>query len=249
MNADVLPTATRRRVTKCTAWLCAAVAAVSFLGYLPKFAPFVCLSLRNCFFPPFPKPWTLITGLFYADSVLSVGAACAELLLAAQILEPILGSREFVRVFTMCGVYAGLLIAALLAALYAATRNAALLSRAFAYTDAGIGGLLIIAAHRFFRMRVPTLCGALRIRELPFWALLIEALFCAFGRADGLISALFGMALSFCYVRWIALRDGRRGDSSFRLSALLPGGAGDDDANGAPAPAANPFRGAAHTVG
>lgn len=252
MNENPLPTATRNNTTKCSLFLCATIALVSFLGYLPKFAPFVCFSLRNCYSPKFPKLWTLVTGMFYIDKFFPGAMACMVVLMSARIVEPIIGSKEYLRVFVMCGFYSGILITLFLCAAYAATRNKEILERRFVYVEAGIGGILIVVAHRFYALRVPTLCGMMKVRELPFWVLFTEVLVSLFTKADGMISMLFGMILSYVYIRFIAKNGERRGYNTFDFDKLLPDFRPDDEQQANynnVNEQNNAFRGTAHTIG
>ena len=209
------------RTTRVSIGLVSMMGIVSFLGLLPKFAPFLVLS-GEAFFLPFPKVWVLFTGVFYHSSIFfGFFSALIFVFLAAQI-EPIMGSKEFLRIFIMIGFYSSFLTLIFILVMFLITGNALILERPFEMSGAPLSAYVMWMAHEFIDLKIPTLCGRARVRTIPFYLFLFEALTSLIGSCDGILAPLFGNLLMYLYLRFIKKNGNRRGDSSFSIDKLLP---------------------------
>jgi hypothetical protein len=216
--------------TKVSLGICIAMGVVSFLGYLPRFAPFCVLSVDSIV-SIFPKPWVLITSTFYSSSLFSGFLQAGMVVLIGRIVEPIIGSREYLRLFLMIGFFTNILmfVFALLASLIIA--DPMVKSRPFEVSSAPSTALLMTMAHLLRTVELPTMCGRLKIRLLPFYMYCLTLILGFISGPDILLASTFSLLLSYFYIRYIKKNGNTRGDPTFGIWKLLPDcGADADDA-------------------
>ena len=215
-------------LTRVSIGIIIAMGFVSFMGMLPRFTPFFVLTIAS-FFPPFPKPWVLITSTFYCSSIFSGIASVLALMVLGRVIEPVIGSREFLRVFVMIGFYTNLLTFFFAISMYLLTGEPLLLVRPFETGNAPMMALSMLMAQMLMDAKIPTACGTLKLRLMPFIMFCVSLLFSLLSPADGLLSSLFGGVLSYVYIRYIRKVGGVRGDPSFTIDKLLPAFSSTDD--------------------
>jgi membrane associated rhomboid family serine protease len=209
-------------VTKISIGIVAAMAIVSFLGYLPKFTPYFTLTLHS-FTLPVPKFWVLLTSTFYCSSLFSGVLSGVLLVLLAKVVEPIVGSKEFLRLYLMIGFFTNILVLLFAFIAYEITHEPLLLIRPFETRSAPSAAIMMTMANLFLTVDMPLPCGKLPIRLMPFISLCISLVMGVFSYADDLIASVFGTILSYIYIRFIKKRETGRGDPNFDITFLLPG--------------------------
>jgi hypothetical protein len=215
------PTLGSVTVTRISVGLCVAIGIVSAMGYLPTFSPCFILSLSSFRFP-IPKIWVLFTSTFYCRSIFSAILHGVFTILLAQFVEPVIGSREFLRVILMTGFTTNFLMAILAFLVYAMTGNPLLLVRPYESRGATSTAILMAFTHAFFSVTIPTPCFRFKVRYLPFYSFCLSALTSLFSHADDLIATVFGTVLSYVYIRFIKRQQGVRGDPAFTIARLVP---------------------------
>lgn len=208
-------------VTNVSIGICIAMGLVSFLGYLPRFTEFFVLTLHS-FALPFPKPWVLVTSTFYCSSLFSGVLSAIMVIAIGKIIEPMIGSREFLRLFIMIGFYTNILMIILAGFLYLLTGSDLLLYRPFETGNAPSAAITMTMTHLLMSVKLPTPCGNLKVRYLPFYMLCVHLLMSLFTPLDHLLSTIFGFGLTYVYIRHIKRNGNARGDPDFKLSKLFP---------------------------
>jgi hypothetical protein len=209
------------RITRVSIGICVAIGVVSVLGYLPRFRSFFVLSLRSFVFP-FPKPWVLITSIFYCRSFFSALMSGVLTVIAGMTIEPIIGSREFLRQFLMIGFFTNILVLIFAFLTFVLSRNPLLIERPFDTSGAPSTAIVIVLAHVLMPVEIPTPCCILKVRLFPFYSFCISAVMALFSKPDGLISTVFATVLAYVYRRYIKRSDGERGDARFDFRRLVP---------------------------
>jgi membrane associated rhomboid family serine protease len=222
-------------VTKLSIGICIAIASVTVLGWLPRFAPYFILSI-SAFRLPFPKVWVLITSTFYCSSFLSAVIAGVFVIMLGKVIEPIIGSKEFLRLFLMIGFFTNCLMLVFGFLAYVITSNSLILVRPFESHSAGSAAILMALAHALLPVEMPTSCCVLKVRLFPFHSLWISAVFALFSPPDDLIATVIGTVLSYVYIRYIKKNGDRRGDPTFVIEKLAPSCGGAEE----PSDPANP---------
>ncbi|OHS95195.1 hypothetical protein TRFO_02127 [Tritrichomonas foetus] len=207
--------------TKISIGLVVTMAIVSFLGMLPKFAPFIVLS-PSALSLPFPKFWVLITGTFYHDNLFFGFFYGLMFLLFSKSIEPIMGSKEFLRIFIMIGLYTNIAVLLFAGVMIALTGNLLIAQRPFITNSAPFSAYALFLAHEFIDLKIPTICGKANARTIPFYMFLVTLFMSLIGQCDGLLSSLFGNVLMYLYLRYIKKNGNSRGDPSFSPTKLLP---------------------------
>jgi hypothetical protein len=214
------------RITKVSIGICVATAIVSFLGYLPRTHPFFVLSLSS--FTSFPKPWVLVTSTFYCSGLFSGALFAILVLFIGRVVEPIVGSKEFLRLFLMIGLYTNILVVLFALAIYLAVGDRALLIRPFETHSAASSAIIMTIAHLLLPVEVPTRCCVLKMRLMPLIGFCISLVLGLFSKPDDLVATTFRTVIAFVYIRWIKKNGNTRGDPAFDVLKLLPACGGDD---------------------
>jgi membrane associated rhomboid family serine protease len=209
------------RITRVSIGICAAIGVVSILGYLPRFSTLFVLSLRSFTFP-FPKPWVLITSIFYCPSFFSALLSGVLTVMAGMTVEPIIGSREFLRQFLMIGFFTNILVLVFAFLAFVISGNPLLIERPFVTSGAPSTAIVVVLAHSLMPVEVPTPCCTLKLRLFPFYFFCISAVMGLFSKPDGLISTVFATVLAYVYIRYIKRSGGERGDRRFDFRRLVP---------------------------
>ena len=212
---------TNASFTRVSVGLVVAMAVVSFMGMLPRFMPYFVLTISS-FMLPFPKPWVLITGTFYCSSIFSGALSVFLLLMVGRTVEPIIGSREFLRMHVMIGFYTNILTLIFAVVMYFITSEPLVLVRPFETGNAPSSALMMLMAYLLIDVKMPTACGTLKMRLMPFMMFCVSLFFSLLSAADSLLSTVFGIVLSYIYIRYIRRARGVRGDPSFTIDKLLP---------------------------
>lgn len=217
--------------TKVSIIIVTTLVIVSFLGMLPKFSSYFVLSL-SAFSLPFPKFWVLITGTFYEKNILFGLFSALIIIMVAKKLEPLMGSKEFLRLYLAIGLYTNLLVLLFAGIVFLITKNSLIATRPFITSNAPMNSIFLYLAHEFITLKIPTMCGNIRVRMIPFYSFVLQLFFALFGQCDSLLTSIFSTMLTYLYIRYIK-RNGRiRGDPSFSISKLLPScGLNNDDGN------------------
>jgi membrane associated rhomboid family serine protease len=223
-------------VTKISIGICVAIALISVTGYLPNFAPYFILSLSSFSFP-LPKVWVLLTSTFYCSTFLSAILSGVLVIFLGKAVEPIIGSKEFLRLFVMIGFFTNCLMLLLAFAVYAATRNPLLFIRPYESHGATTTAILMSMAHVFLPVEMPTACCVVKVRLLPFYSFCVSVVMALFSQPDDLIATVIGTVLSFVYIRYIKKKGNERGDPEFTMGRLVPSfGAPEEEVGGRPDP-------------
>lgn len=213
---------------------------VTFLGMLPKLTSLFAL-VPSSFSLPFPKIWILLTATFYHENILFGLFNILIFLLFARQIEPLMGSKEFLRLFITLGFYTNILVLLFAAIMILITGNRLILQRPFITSGAPLSAMVIWLAHEFVDMKIPTMCGLAEVRAIPFYSFFVQLLFSLLGSIDGLITTIFSYVLTYLYIRYIKRNGLIRGDPSFSPLKLLPScctcfGDDDDDNDGPAVP-------------
>lgn len=215
-------------ISKTSVIIISLTAIISFLGMLPKLTAYVAL-VPSSFSLPFPKIWVLLTSTFYHENILSALFNIIIFVLIAKQIEPIMGSKELLRMFTMIGFYTNILVLFFAAVMVLITGNTLILDRPFITTSAPMPAMVIWLAHEFVDLKIPTMCGNMEFRLIPFYSFFIQLIFSLVGTIDGLLTSVFSYILSYLYIRYIKRNGHSRGDPSFSPLKLIPSCCDDND--------------------
>ena len=194
---------------------------ITFLGMLPKITPYVALT-PSAFSLPFPKIWVLLTATFYHENVLSALFEIIIFVLIAKQVEPLMGSKELLRMFIMFGYYTNILVLFFAAIIFLITGNYLILNRTFITSSAPIPAMVVWLAHEFIDLKVPTMCGNMKVRLIPFYSFMIQLIFSLIGTIDSLLTSVISYVLAYLYIRYIKRNGRTRGDPSFSPLKLIP---------------------------
>ena len=139
-------------LTKVATYLCVFTAIISFLGYLPRFQPYTIFQISNLF-NKFPKIWILLTSSFYTESLFSFVLHCISIIFSARIIEPIWGSKEFLRFVIMSSIYPNILIFIFSLSFYYATDQTMVLDRVF-LTNSALSNALFIGVSKALFLQI-----------------------------------------------------------------------------------------------
>jgi membrane associated rhomboid family serine protease len=206
-------------VTKISIGICIAIALVSITGYLPNFSPFFILSLTS-FLLPFPKLWVLFTSTVYCSTFLSAILSGVVVLLLGKVIEPIIGSKEFLRLFVMIGFFTNCLLLILAFVVYSVTGNPLLTVRPYESHGATTTAVVMSMAHALLPVEMPTACCVVKMRLLPFYSFCLSVILSLFSKPDDLIATVIGTVLSYVYIRYIKKMGDARGDPEFTIAKL-----------------------------
>ena len=187
------------------------------------------MSIFQSFGKPFTKNWILLIGILYYDNLLKGVLDGVLILMIGKIIEPMIGSKEFLRVYIMTGLYTNILMVIFVSVLYLITKYSELLSRPILTGSACQSAISMMLAHQLFPVQLPSMCGPIHIRMLPFMVLVISLIFALFTTFDDFVSTLFGTTLSYVYIRFIKKNGSRRGFPTFSLRKLIPFFSDDSD--------------------
>lgn len=201
---------------------------ITFLGMLPKLTKYVAL-IPSSFSLPFPKIWILLTSTFYHQNILSALFNIIIFALISKQIEPLMGSKELLRMFVMIGFYTNILVLLFAAIITLITDNTLILDREFITSSAPIPAMVLWLAHEFMDLKIPTMCGNMEVRLMPFYSFLIQLIFSLIGEVDGILTSIFSMILTYLYIRYIKRNGLSRGDPSFSPLKLIPTCCSDDN--------------------
>lgn len=221
----------RIHLSKISKILCAMTLLISFLSFLPNFSPF-------CTFIPasllFRVPFFLIFlfAIFQETSFFSILFTCLFILIAAQLLEPALGSREFLRIYLMSGFFTNVFVWIFAFIMYLLTQNELIMYRHFTTTKSISTGLIVTYVYVMKNYQSRKICGFIKLRHLPFYIILINSIISFFSmKCDSFLSSLCGFAVVYCYFRFIRRKRNQngvlsantpRGDPNFDIKKLIP---------------------------
>ena len=208
-------------LTKVATGLCILSAVVSFLGYLPRFQPYTIFKLENLL-NKFPKIWILLTSPFYYDSLFSFVLNCVVIVFLSRMIEPIWGSKEYLRFVIMSAIYPTLFIFIFVTLFYFITDQELVLTRVFNTSSTVSSALFIALSKVFFDVSIPTRCGNLKPRYLPIFSFSISVLLSFLDKCDSLLSTIAGYAWAILYIQKLQPHNGKRGNPEFKVENLLP---------------------------
>ena len=208
-------------MTKVATGMCVLSATVSFLGYLPRFAPYTVFQLSNLL-NKFPKVWILFTSAFYNDTLFTFLIQCVMFIYTARIIEPIWGSKEFLRFIIMSAIYPTLIIFLFAMTFYFATGFYLLPDRVFLTNSVLSGALLIAVSKVLYDVSIPTQFGNFKPKYIAFMSFTISVFFSVIGKCDSLLGNICGSAWALAYLKYLQPHNGVRGDSHFTILGLLP---------------------------
>ena len=208
-------------LTKVATGLCIATALVSFLGYLPRFQPYTIFQLSNIF-NKFPKIWILLTSSFYTESLFNFMLHCVALIFSARIIEPIWGSKEFLRFVILSSIYPNILIFIFVLSFYYATGQNMVLDRIFLTNSALSNALFIGIAKALYDVSLPTQFGNFKPKYIPFFSFTLSVFFASFSKCDSLLGNICGSFWAILYIKYLQPHNGIRGTSTFTVMGLLP---------------------------
>ena len=208
-------------LTKVATYLCVFTAIISFLGYLPRFQPYTIFQISNLF-NKFPKIWILLTSSFYTESLFSFVLHCISIIFSARIIEPIWGSKEFLRFVIMSSIYPNILIFIFSLSFYYATDQTMVLDRVFLTNSALSNALFIGVSKALYEVSMPTQLGNFKPKYIPFFSFTISVFMASFSKCDSLLGNICGSAWALAYLKYLQPHNGLRGDSNFSVLGLLP---------------------------
>lgn len=210
------------RMTKVSTGICIATAVVTFFGILPRFAPYAVIMPYKILFP-FPKPWVLFTGMFNSGTFFQAVMNCVFTILIGRSLEPLWGSKEFLRIYIMSGLYTSILVLIYAYIMIFITGYKIIGERVFYTNSAPTGSILMCFAIQLRKIVIPTQYLTIKVRLIPFYSFLFILLISLFSTMDSLLCTMISFTLAYIYMKYIKLHDnGQRGDEQLDLYDMLP---------------------------
>jgi len=209
-------------ITKVAKYLCFATAFVSFMGCLPVFAPYFVFK-PNSFVSGVPKFWILLTSSFYCEKLSSTFFQCFFIVMCSRTLEPILGSREFLRTYLINAFYSNILLITVIGMYYLFSNDGSMGNKVYDVSSAPLSALFIALANIYRKVEIPTPCGSFPLRYMAFISFCISALTTLVDSSDSFLSTFIGSICGFIYVKWLQPHENVRGSPEFTFLSLIPG--------------------------
>lgn len=150
----------------------------------------------------------------------------------SNFIEPILGSREFLRIYLICGFFTNILVVLFAFIMFLITQEIKILFRPFITSGSVFMGIIVAFIYVTYDMPSVKICGCIKLRYFAFYKILIDAFSSLISmRCDTLLSSFFGFCISYSYFRYIRRKRNQngtvssgtnRGDSQFKLESLIP---------------------------
>lgn len=217
--------------TKVSKFICSAILFVSFFSFLPNFKIFFTLIPASLFLT-FPRIWVLLFSIFQETSFFSMLISCLSIIMISNFIEPILGSREFLRIYLICGFFANIFVVIFAFLMFLLTQQKFILYRPFTTSGSVFMGIIVAFTYVTYNMPSVKVCGCVKLRYFAFYKILIDAFLSLFSmRCDTLLSSFFGFVITYCYFRFIRRKRNqngtissgtKRGDAQFTLESLIP---------------------------
>lgn len=217
--------------TKVSKFICISTLIVSFFSMLPNFRHFVVL-IPASFFLTIPRFWVLLSSIFQEPSFFSMLFSCLFIIMITNFVEPILGSREFLRIYLLCGFFTNIFVIFFAVLMFLITKEKIILFRSFATSGSSFMGIIVSFIYVTFSMTSLKVCGCIKLRYFAFYKIMADAFISLLTmRCDSLLSSLFGFIISFSYFRFIRRKRNqngtispgtRRGDPQFTIESLIP---------------------------
>ncbi|KAG1666228.1 hypothetical protein FOA52_011528 [Chlamydomonas sp. UWO 241] len=210
------------RLSKAIAALLIVVFAVDF--FVPSTSAYLALVPGRTL----PCVWNLFTAGFVTTDAIALVLNCAALILLARLVEPVYGSKEFLKFISIVNLSCGTAVFVVVYVVFAANPNGTLLYTEF-YGFQGIAMGLLVAVKQILGDQDAKLFGAIKIniKFLPGILLLAAtAGAAALGQSHQLGFLYVGALSSYVYLRYFQPQGetGARGDASesFRFSGFFP---------------------------
>lgn len=194
---------------------------ISFLAYLPLYQPFLVLSLWN-FVLPFPKPWLLLTSPFVCDEILPFVLSAFLLSQFSRFIEPVWGSKEFLRFYLIVGVLSSAFLLIYAGMIFLIIDDQALLKRKIDGQQAVLASFSMPIAQLLGHIDIPIMGHSFNLKLVPFISLVVSVLFMPFTGPDTLLGSIAGMVISYLYLRFMQPHQRGRGDRDFSVVTLIP---------------------------
>ena len=191
------------QLTKVSKFICIAILIVSFFSMLPNFKSFFSLIPASIFLT-FPRLWILLFSIFQEPSFFSMLFSCLTIIMFSNFIEPILGSREFFRIYLMCGFFTNVLVIIFAFLMFLFTQEKLILFRPFITSGSSFMGIIVSFIYVTLSMPSLKICGCIKLRYFAFYMILIDAFRSLFSmHCDSLLSSFLGFVISFCYFRFV----------------------------------------------
>lgn len=178
------------------------------------------------------RPWTLVTATLVEPTLWHLLITLPLLMLMARYFETRWGSRSLLNMLAITAIGVNLCMCLLVLIVYISTSSYSLRREELLF-DTPVGGMsgILPAFIVCFKQVVPqhklTLLNLkLRVKQLPSALLLVHLVLAIFGlvRKRFLAMHMFGVVISWVYLRFYKLFQGSRGDSSetFSFTSFFP---------------------------
>ncbi|CAD5187195.1 unnamed protein product [Musa acuminata subsp. malaccensis] len=209
--------------------LCKGLAVVLVGGYVllqifPSILPYVVLIPSRTI----PFAWNLITAGYVEQSILGVAISTVGLLLFGRWLEPLWGSKEFLKFIIVVNLLTSICVFVTAIALYYITRQESYLYTAFSGFHGVLSGFLVGLKQILPDQELSLFILKIKAKWMPTLVALISVAtsFFTMDSVSYLPTVLFGIYMSWIYLRYFQRRPetSHKGDPSddFSFSSFFP---------------------------
>lgn len=208
-------------MTRAATFLVIMSGIISFLGSLPRFAPYLLLYPNN-FSKSVPRIWVILTSSFYNETLFSLFLTCMCIMYTAKMIEPVWGSKEYLRFIIMNIIYTNLVVMLFAWIMYWITSEKLILTRLFDTSGCIMNAVFVALACIMKNITIPTQLCNFRPSTLPFYSLCFQFVIYLVTKCDSFLTTVVSTFLSFIYIRYLQPLRGRKGDPDFTIDTLLP---------------------------
>jgi len=177
--------------------------------------------------PPHFYVWNLITSGYYENSLINLGFHVVALLLFGKYLEPIWGSREFLKFIILVNALCGVATFFFMVFLYLVSRSEVLWFKiVLCGFSSVLAGFTVAMKQMVPEQEIKLLFAiSVRVKSLPLILLLVQVAFFTLGfPSETLPFMFFGIFISWIYLRFFQVKMDTVGDHSeaFSFASFFP---------------------------